>query len=156
MARRVAWRVARSLGGTGKDGLLGEVNASAPQRSKVSDGAIGDQAHNARTSDHNPCGCCGIVCARDFTNDPRGGFDAYAFADWLAKRCAAGLEPRVKYIISNRRIASGMGQGHPAGRWRPYSGKNPHTKHTHVSVRHEHADDAGPWSWCPRAPEPAA
>lgn len=147
----MSWRVAASLGGKKDEGLLGEINASAPHRSKASDGAIGDPRHQGRTSDHNPCACCGVVTARDFTHDPGGGFDAHAFADWLGERCRTGQEPRVKYIISNRRICSGQGQGHQAGAWRPYRGKNPHTKHVHVSVRHEAAfcDDSRSWGWRP-------
>jgi len=48
----MSWRVATSLGATGTEGLLGEINASAPNRSKASDGSIGDEAHSSRTSDH--------------------------------------------------------------------------------------------------------
>lgn len=152
----MAWRVANSLGATGKDGLLGEINASAPKRNKDDDGAIGDSQHSARTSDHNPCDCHQVVCARDFTHDPKGGFDAHRFADWLARRIADGTEKRVKYVISNRRIASGPNQGHPIGEWRKYTGSNPHTKHCHVSVRHgpEFFDDKKPWWWAALSPIP--
>jgi hypothetical protein len=150
--------VAKALGATATAGLLGEVNASAPERSKRSDGAIGDPAHGARASDHNPCGCCRVVCARDFTHDPAGGFDSYAFAEWLRARCAAGLELRVKYLISDGKIASGVGQSHAAGVWRPYTGKNRHAQHVHVSVRHgaELFDDDTPWGWPPPPPAPSA
>lgn len=143
------WRMAKSLGATGKLGLLGEINARAPQRAKRSDGGVGDLAHAGRSSDHNPCRCHGVVCARDFTHDPAGGFDAHAFAEWLARRVREGREPRVKYIISRQRIASGQGQTHPAGVWRPYTGLNPHTKHCHVSVRHGAVrfDETRPWGW---------
>jgi hypothetical protein len=144
----MSWRVAKSLGATGTQGLLGEINARAPGRSKKSDGGIGDEKHSAAKSDHNPCACCRVVCARDFTHDPPH-FDSHAFALWLATRCAEGTEPRVKYIISNSKIASGMGQAFPAGRWRPYSGANKHAHHVHVSVRHgaQHYDSTAPWGW---------
>jgi hypothetical protein len=144
------WRLAKALGATGKDGLLAEINTRSPDRSKASDGGIGDAAHSARSSDHNPCDCCRVVCARDFTHDPKGGFDSYAFAEWLRGRVRAEPpEARVKYVISNGRIFSGLGQPHPPGVWRPYSGKNKHAHHVHVSVRHGAAlyDDAGPWGW---------
>jgi hypothetical protein len=152
----MSWRLAAALGGNPKQGLLGEINAAAPGRSVVRDGGIGDQRHAKTASDHNPCACCGVVCARDFTHDPAGGFDAHAFAEWLRLRVAAGQEPRVKYVISNRRIFSGEGQTHPVGVWRKYGGKNPHAHHVHVSVRHEVADDLGPWGWPPPRPPEAS
>ena len=146
----MSWDVANCL-----DQLLNEINASAPNRNKASDGSIGDADHSASTSDHNPCDCHDKVCARDFTHDPGGGFDSYAFAQWLAER-TKGPEARVKYIISNGQIASGQGQSYPAGVWRPYSGSNPHDHHVHVSVRHgaEHYDDARSWNWSGAEPEP--
>lgn len=147
----MSWYVARSL-----DQLLAEINASAPARNKSSDGSIGDTSHSSRDSDHNPCDCHNAVCARDYTHDPAGGFDSYAFAHWLAER-TKGPETRVKYIISNGRIASGQGQSYPAGVWRPYTGSNPHDHHVHVSVRHgaELFDDAGGWAWAaPGKPPP--
>jgi hypothetical protein len=149
----MGWRVGESLGPTSSTGLLGEINASAPARSKASDGSIGDEAHSSTSSDHNPCDCHAVVAARDFTHDPAGGFDAGAFARWLAGRVVT-CEPRVKYIISNREICSGQGQDYPAGVWRPYTGSNPHEHHCHVSVRHgaEYFDDPRPWEWSADAP----
>jgi len=146
----MSWYVGSSL-----DQLLNEINASAPNRNKASDGSIGDASHSASTSDHNPCDCHNAVCARDYTHDPGGGFDSYAFAHWLADR-TKGPEARVKYIISNGQIASGQGQSYPAGQWRPYTGSNKHDHHVHVSVRHgsEYFDNAGGWSWSGGAPGP--
>ena len=66
----MAWYVARSL-----DQLLAEINASAPNRNKASDGSIGDADHSSRESDHNPCDDHDCVCARDFTHDPGHGFE---------------------------------------------------------------------------------
>lgn len=143
----MAWYVASSL-----NVLRDEINKSAPKRSKKSDGALGDTAHASRVSDHNPCDGHEAVCARDITHDPKGGFDSYAFADWLRARCQSGVEKRVKYIISNRRIASS-----PGWQWRKYSGTNPHDKHVHVSVTHgpELFDDAKSWGWGqPTKPKP--
>lgn len=124
----MAWRVARSL-----DKLLAQINAYAPNRSKISDGSIGDASHSSRVSDHNP-DSRGIVHARDFTHSPTRGFDAHAFVRRLAK---AG-DRRIKYLISNRQISNpSIG----AGRWRPYSGINPHTQHAHVSVVYSSLED---------------
>jgi hypothetical protein len=150
-----SWRLAKSLGATGTQGLLGEINARAPHRNKASDGGIGDARHSAATSDHNPCKCCRVVCARDFTHDPAGGFDSYAFAEWLRQRVLADPpEARVKYVISNGRIFSGPGQSQPVGRWRPYTGSNKHAHHVHVSVRHPASgyDATAPWGWFPAPP----
>lgn len=139
----MTWRVARSL-----ETLLAEIDTAAPKRSKVSDGSIGDTAHASRTSDHNPyikIGSVGIVRARDFTHDPGDGFDAHKFADWLRGRCKARKEKRVRYIISNGRIASPIADW----AWRPYTGVNAHTQHTHVSVSESRDlfDDDSPWGW---------
>lgn len=113
----MTWHVAASL-----QTLLAQLNALAPNRSKASDGAIGDAAHASRTSDHNPW-YNDTVTARDFTNDPTGGLDCQKLADALV----LSGDKRIKYIIWNRRIWQ-------AGSWRPYSGINPHTKHLHLSV----------------------
>jgi len=95
------------------------------------------------------------VCARDFTHDPKGGFDANEFAKWLSERVIK-VEPRVKYIIWNRQICSGQGQSYPAGVWRAYSGSNAHTKHVHVSVRHPEGlfDFTATWGWVAKTPAP--
>ena len=45
-------------------------------------------------------------------------------------------DPRIKYIISNRRIANFQPlDGQPAFAWRTYTGSNPHEKHFHISVK---------------------
>lgn len=121
----MTWTLAPAL-----DKLRDEVNKYAPRRSKKSDGTIGDAAHQARpTSDHNP-NADGIVCAIDLTHDPRGGFHAHNFANWLRQRCARGDEWRVNYIISNGRIASKKTKFE----WTEYNGENKHDKHVHVSL----------------------
>lgn len=136
----MSWYVGYSL-----NQLLAEINTSAPNRNKASDGSIGDQAHQGRTSDHNPCACHTAVCARDFTHDPTNGFDSYAFANWLRERCQSGTERRVKYIISNARIASPTNNW----AWRGYTGSNPHSRHVHVSVSHgpEKFNDKASWGY---------
>jgi hypothetical protein len=136
------WRVARSL-----DVLVAEVDAAAPRRSKRSDGSIGDARHTSVSSDHNP-DPRGVVRARDFTHDPSGGLDAAALAEHLRGR----RDARVKYVISDRRIASPEARdGAAPWAWRPYTGTNPHTSHVHVSVvAGGKADDLAPWGWPPR------
>lgn len=126
------WRLAQSL-----KHLKRQVDRGAPGRRRDSDGAIGDAAHATRNSDHNPWvldGGEGVVTALDITHDPAGGCDAGA----LAEAIRASRDRRVKYVIWNRRIASAsVVGGVPAWEWRPYSGRNPHTRHVHISVKPE-------------------
>lgn len=135
----MTWRVASAL-----EVLLRQVNEKFPQRSKASDGSIGNAAHATRTSDHNPWvmeGSTGIVTARDFTNDPLHGLDS----EHLAEALRLSKDKRLKYVISNRKIAS---FDHNDFAWRPYNGANAHNHHCHVSVR-EHKDqydDTSPWN----------
>lgn len=128
------WRLARAL-----ETLRSQVNAKWPNRSKSSDGSVGDTSHSARKSDHNP-DANGVVHAIDITHDPKGGFDSYAFADMLLRN----KDPRISYVISNRRIASGGGGPSP-WKWRKYTGSNPHDHHVHISVRADKADNSDPW-----------
>lgn len=119
--------------------LRDQVNAKWPNRSKASDGWIGDASHAARKSDHNP-NSAGVVCAIDITNDPAHGADASK----LAEAIRTSGDPRLGYVISNGRIANPSIEG---GAWRPYTGPNPHNKHCHISVKQSAAlwDDARPW-----------
>lgn len=115
------WRAARSL-----DVLLDEINSIAPGRSKASDGTIGDAAHAASDSDHNP-NASNVVTGRDFTHDPAKGADMHR----ISRRIVAKLPRALKYIIWNRQIWS---RARASEGWRPYRGKNGHTRHMHVSV----------------------
>lgn len=133
----MTWRLARSLAT-----LRDQLNTAHPERSKVSDGTIGDAAHAHTVSDHNP-DRGGVVRALDVTDDPEQGLSA----EWLAEVLRAARDPRVKYIISNRRIASSYeANGRPAWAWRPYAGLNAHKSHVHVSVvAGDAGDDGRPW-----------
>jgi hypothetical protein len=127
----MSWRLARGL-----EKLRSQVNARAPNRSKRSDGTIGDRAHASRASDHNPRG--GIVHAWDCTHHP-GVWDAHSFADRLLR----SRDPRIKYLISNRRIGSAK----HGWKWARYTGSNPHSGHLHISIHsNPHADNAKDWS----------
>lgn len=131
----MAWYIAKSL-----ETLRAQLNALAPHRSTISDGGIGDTAHSARLSDHNPTPT-GQVCARDFTNDPAGGCGG----QWLADTLVASRDPRIKYIIWNRRILDTR-PGQNPWTWQPYSGTNDHTHHVHVSVfAGASGDNTSPW-----------
>lgn len=127
-------RKAKSL-----DTLLRQVNALAPNRSKDSDGWIGDPAHQATKSEHNP-NAAGVVRAIDITHDPQHGFDSWEFADMLRLQ----RDPRIYYIISNGQIAAPSIQNNV---WRKYTGRNPHDHHMHISVESESSlyDDPKEW-----------
>lgn len=121
--------------------ILDQATALWPHRSRASDGTLGDAAHAARDSDHNP-DSRGVVHAADLTNDPANGCDAHAQADRIRLRARAGQEPRLKYVISNRRIAS------PSSGWEwvAYDGSNPHEHHAHFSVNSGAIEnDTSPW-----------
>lgn len=122
------WRMAKSL-----EILREQINALSPNRDKSSDGGIGNAEHSARASDHNP-DTDGVVKARDFTHDPAHGIDSQKLADKLL----ASRDPRIKYLISNRKIASGDAGPSPWV-WRPYTGANPHDHHFHISVKADKA-----------------
>ena len=134
----MAWRVAKSL-----IRLREQINEMAPDRSKASDGTIGDAAHASRSSDHNPWvkdGNIGVVTAMDITNDIAHGCDAQALVDALV----TSRDPRIKYIIWNRKIVNSRIQPWV---WRNYTGVNPHTKHFHLSVLPEKASYDATETW---------
>lgn len=147
-------RVAYSL-----DVLLTEVNRWAPNRSKASDGALGDPSHAATASDHNP-NAAGVVCARDFTDDPAGGCDALVLAEMIRQH----RHPDLKYVIhhpSRTMFSSYPAHGFAVYTWRPYAG--PAATELHVSVGQgrdgqsvQPYDDVdrwlAPWSIMPPAP----
>lgn len=128
------WRLAASL-----KALRAQIDAQFPNRSKVSDGSIGDTRHSARKSDHNPNGK-GVVCAIDITHDPDGGVDCQQ----LAQALVTNRDPRLKYVIWNSKIAS----GNHGWRWRDYTGANAHKHHLHVSVvpDENHYDQHSEWN----------
>lgn len=118
--------------------LLNQVNAYAPKRSKISDGTLGDAAHAARDSDHNPDGDDRSVNALDLTHDPLGGLDV----DRLIRELIASGDRRLRYAIRNWRIwQRGVG-------WSTYGGSNGHVQHGHLSFDHDPKleDDASPYN----------
>lgn len=124
-----SWRLCGSL-----TVVRQQVNAKFPGRSKVSDGTIGDAAHQrqGRSSDHNawyPPPAGGIVKGLDLTHDPRAGFSIGIFTDQLQAARPAWL----KYAIANWMIMSGAPGPYPWV-WRTYTGSDGHTSHAHLSA----------------------
>jgi hypothetical protein len=128
--------------------LRRETNERWPNRDKTSDGWIGDASHQARPSDHNPDWDApgarrGVVRAIDIDKD---GIDV---AELLV---AVVRDPRVAYVIWNRRIASATDDGTPWN-WEPYDGPNPHTSHVHISIKHTATAESDTSQWYPNPEE---
>jgi hypothetical protein len=128
----MAWYLAPALA-VGRS----EVNRRWPNRDKASDGTIGDAAHQASTSDHNP-NARESVNAWDMDKD---GVDVWAVIDAFQRH------PSSHYWIFNRQIAD----RDDGWRRRAYSGDNPHTAHVHFSIRQTAAaeQDQRPWGIWP-------
>ncbi len=125
------WRLAPAL-----IALEAEADRVAPKRRRTSDGSIGDRAHAARASNHNPDR--GWVDAIDISHDPARGMDIHAHVrSWVARQ-----DPRLDEVISNHRIWT---HDRRKEGWRPYSGENGHTFHAHITVRDSHRHDTSPW-----------
>lgn len=131
----MAWKLAPALAA-----LISDVNQEWPNRSKALDGTIGDEAHAARRSEHNPNRepgddvPDGYVTAADITAE---GIDTGRLIDVLIR------DPRVWYVIHKGRIYSrtyGFAN-------RAYTGSNPHTGHIHVSLvqTRKACDDQADW-----------
>ena len=101
-----------------------------PNRSRKSDGWIGDARHALRPSDHTP-DAQGIVRAIDITRNLSGVSEQDLMpdvADQIRLAAKAG-DKRIAYVIFNGRIASSR----YGFRWRKYKGSNPHNHHCHIS-----------------------
>lgn len=113
---------------------------------RLVDWIVGDTSHAARKSDHNPDPTSsppGVVRAVDVRLSG-GAADLAATAEALR----GGQDPRVLYVIHNRRIFSSypyMG-GNTAWVWRPYSHADtmPHIDHVHLSVQPAGDNDRNP------------
>lgn len=108
----MSWTLAPALGK-----LLAEVDALWPGRDRSSDGTIGDEAHMAGVSEHNP-DSRGVVRAVDITER---GVDIQR----ILNACIG--DPRVHYVIYHGRICSRT----YGWAWRPNRG---HEHHMHVSL----------------------
>lgn len=130
------WRVAGSL-----LQLRAEANAANPGRDKASDGTIGNAAHAATPSDHNPNGA-GVVRALDLDVD---GLPLAAAVEAIRVGALTGRLPQMSpggYVILNRRITNADFSG-----WHAYTGPDPHTSHAHVSCSTSPARYDVPTGW---------
>jgi hypothetical protein len=112
--------------------LAAEIDDRWPDRPDHLDGWIGDKAHAARVSDHNP-DRAGIVRALDVTSI---GIEPWRIIE------AAKRHPAAHYVIHQGQIWD-ADLGWAA---RSYSGPNSHADHLHISVRRgRHAASSRPW-----------
>lgn len=121
-----------------------EFNRLNPHRDKSSDGWIGDAAHQATTSDHNPDGLGRVLAVDvDRTGPWPAGVTFDDCVDLIIGRCRSGREDRLEYVIWDRQIWS-RSYG-----WvtRPYTGSSPHTEHGHFSARHDHHGQSDTRGW---------
>lgn len=115
-------KLARSLRVLRDDNL----NIRWPQRPRRLDGWIGDEWHEQRKSDHNPNGR-DTVDATDTDSAQTGNTPIH-----VPTVIAAMLtHPSTHYVIHRGRIMDADDQFQP----RRYTGKNPHDKHIHDSIR---------------------
>lgn len=139
--------------------LDAELDKAFPQRDKSSDGTIGNQAHAAERSDHNPdetgktpyedADNINEVHARDLDDDLRkAGWSMQRVVDIIVGRHRMGKDDRLQNVIYNRHIWS------RSWGWtrRDYNGASPHTEHAHFSFRYGSGsgtnnpeNDTSPW-----------
>jgi hypothetical protein len=112
--------------------LLAQATELWPGRSRATDGICPSAAHTKANpkSDHERGE------AVDLTHDPANGVDCQRIVlEMIGRR-----DGRVKYLIHNRLIYNA-----PVFLPVPYTGKNPHTSHLHVSIKPGARNDTAPW-----------
>jgi peptidoglycan hydrolase-like protein with peptidoglycan-binding domain len=116
--------------------LRTEINARWPGRDRSSDGAVGDERHQARVNSHNPArypagpavGTVGAVHALDVT--ARG-------VDVQALLSAVVGDPRIWYVIHGGQIWS------RSNGWAPRTHRgDPHANHIHINLREDSQEAA--------------
>lgn len=124
--------------------LREQMNTTFPKRDTSSDGWIGDKAHAARKSDHNPDAKTGVVRALDLDRDfgPARSDNAQMLVDELVTAARLGKDRgRLAYVIYNGYIYSSA----DGFKRRKYTGTNAHKAHVHVSATKKADTDGTRW-----------
>jgi hypothetical protein len=124
----------------GLQNLRSQINTAFPHRDKTSDGTIGDAAHQAEISGHNPDDTAGStpewngdpdttpeVRAWDMDADLGEGVTAQQVVDHL--RRLPGLALVIRYMIFDRTMYHERDAFKPT----PYTGASAHLEHVHFS-----------------------
>lgn len=140
----MAWKLTDGL-----SNLRSQVNERWPNRDKASDGTIGDAAHQAETSGHNPDDTSGStpewdgdsdstaeVRAWDMDSDLReSGTTAQMIVDHI--RSLPNISSVLRYMIYNHKIYRASAGWASAA----YTGASAHTEHIHFSGAYSQAAD---------------
>lgn len=123
--------------------ILLEANTRWPRRFHDSDGIIGDAAHSASISDHNP-DASGCVHAVDITHDPAHGFDSWREAEKIADRIKLGLEGRIKYLVAFNGTKDVIFNPSVSMTWRQNGiyPRSDHASHLHISIAYTFAAES--------------
>ena len=133
----MSWHLAPSL-----VQFRAEVDKKWPKRSKKSDGTVGNAAHAATKSDHNP-NSRNSVNAIDIT---------YPGVNPDVVIAAVKKHPSAAYVIFNRHIYSATDG------WvkKPYAGVSPHTTHLHISIKQSVKAENSTVKWFTTPAKPVA
>lgn len=135
----------------GLQNLRAQVNAALPGRDKTSDGTIGDAAHQAGTSSHNPDDSPGNKGKPEWNGDLDANAEVRAWDMDTDLRAAPATAQQVvdhirklpkvdtvlRYMIYNHKIYRA------ANGWKAetYDGPSPHTEHIHFTGQFTQAAD---------------
>lgn len=123
--------------------LAQQIDALHPQ-GHPTDGTVAGKAHDAAnpSSDHRPHPFKGPGVVRALDAGETTEDDAFK----MAEAVRLSKDPRVKYVLHERRMFSSYPTAaHAAFTWRPYTGP-PHDSHVHFSTLSEFDDNVGLWS----------
>jgi hypothetical protein len=116
--------------------LREQIDDSFPDRSRNSDGWLGDSKHSKIKSDHNP-DAQGWVRAIDIDADLNKSKSTGVYlADQI--RAYGKSNGRVSYVIHMGKIASAKS----LWRWVKFRGINPHNHHIHISFKKSCDEDS--------------